>query len=282
MCRRTLQGWQLACLLLAACSSSVGQRTGAATPSVTRTPVAAATASPSDRTALPLRTSVFGYSVHGAPLIARARGPESAARRILLVGCVHGNECAGIPVATRALATTPPAGTEIVVVPELNPDGHAAGVRQNAHGVDLNRNFPRLWKPIGARGDQQYAGTGPLSEPEARAMAALIWRLRPTVTVWFHQPVGVVDLSGGSDPIERRFAQIAGMTLRLLVRYPGSACSWQNFLWPGRTTAFVVELSRPATHAQLSGSLAAVLDLESSSPSWPPSRHTGTGAPPRA
>lgn len=282
MRRPILWSWQLACLLLAACSSTVGQRHGPATPAVTRAPVAAATASPADRIAWPLRTSVFGHSVRGAPLLAQARGPEGAARRILLVGCVHGNECAGIAVVTRALATTPPAGTEIVVVPQLNPDGHAAGVRQNAHGVDLNRNFPRLWKPIGARGDQQYAGSGPLSEPEARAMADLIRRLRPTVTVWFHQPVGVVDLSGGSDTVERRFAQIAGMKLDLLVRYPGSACGWQNFMWSGRTTAFVVELSRPATHAQLSGSLAAVLDLESSSPSWPPSRHTGTDAPPRA
>jgi len=83
------------------------------------------------------------------------------------------------------------------------------------------------------------------------------------VTVWFHQPVGVTDLSGGSEAVERRFAQIAGLKLKLLVRYPGSACGWQNHLWPGRTTAFVVELSGPATHAQLSGSLAAVLDLES-------------------
>ena len=83
------------------------------------------------------------------------------------------------------------------------------------------------------------------------------------MTVWFHQPVGVIDLSGGSEAVERRFAQIAGMKPKLLVRYPGSACGWQNSRWPGWTTAFVVELSGPATHAQLSGSLAAVLDLES-------------------
>ena len=219
-------------------------------------------ASPSAMAASRLRTSVFGYSVRGVPLTAQARGPANAARRILIVGCVHGDECAGIPIARQALEPVPPAGTKIVVVAELNPDGHAAGIRQNARGVDLNRNFPWLWKPLGTRGDQQYAGPGPLSEPEAQAMADLIRRLRPTVTVWFHQPVGVVDLSGGSNAVERRFAQIAGMKRGLLVRYPGSATSWQNSLWPGRTTAFVVELSKPASPAQLSGSLAAILDLE--------------------
>ncbi len=263
MPRRTMRAPLLACLLLAACSRSVEHGVGAPEPLQAQPSEASSTASPPTNPGSRVRTSVFGHSVKGVPLTAQARGPESAARRILVVGCVHGNECAGVPVATQALRTVPPSGTEIVVVPELNPDGHAAGIRQNAHGVDLNRNFPRLWKPIGKPGDQQYAGPGPLSEPEARAITDLIQQLRPTVTVWFHQPVGVTDLSGGSEAVERRFAQIAGLKLKLLVRYPGSACGWQNHLWPGRTTAFVVELSGPATHAQLSGSLAAVLDLES-------------------
>ena len=61
------------------------------------------------------------------------------------------------------------------------------------------------------------------------------------MTIWFHQPLGVVDESGGSVGIERRFATLAGLPLRLLPRYPGSVTSWQNDTFPG-TTAFVVEL----------------------------------------
>jgi carboxypeptidase D len=36
-------------------------------------------------------------------------------------------------------------GMEIHLLPLMNPDGNTAGVRQNANGVDLNRNFPDPW-----------------------------------------------------------------------------------------------------------------------------------------
>jgi protein MpaA len=65
--------------------------------------------------------------------------------------------------------------------------------------------------------------------------------VRPQVTIWFHQPQALVDLSGGSLRIERKFAELVGLPVRMLERYPGSAVSWENSELPG-TTAFVVEL----------------------------------------
>jgi len=85
--------------------------------------------------------------------------------------------------------------------------------------------------------------------------------LRPTVSVWFHQPIGVVDQSGGSVLVERRFAKILGLPLRQLQRYNGSAASWENTAYRG-TTAFVVELPARASASLRTSALRGLLDLE--------------------
>jgi protein MpaA len=160
---------------------------------------------------------------------------------VLVVGCIHGNEQAGIPVVRRLQMLPPPPGVALWTLPDLNPDGVHADTRQNADGVDLNRNFPYRWERLGVRGDQQFPGPRALSEPESRFAYQLILRLKPRVTIWFHQPLGLVDESGGNPAIERRFAQLAVLPLRRLTRYPGSAVGWQDHRLP-ETTAFVVEL----------------------------------------
>jgi protein MpaA len=183
----------------------------------------------------------LGRSVDGRHIYAVKVGDLDNPRSTLVVGDIHGDESAGIPVA-RAVASQPlHRESLIIVIKDLNPDGVAAGSRQNAHGVDLNRNFPYRWHHLGSPGNLQYSGPHPLSEPEARIVHSLILRARPAVTVWFHQPLGLVDESGGSLAVERRFSRLAGLPLRRLTRYPGSAAGWQNHRLPG-TTAFVVEL----------------------------------------
>ncbi|HVS28614.1 MAG TPA: DUF2817 domain-containing protein [Solirubrobacteraceae bacterium] len=185
----------------------------------------------------------LGSSTQGRSIAAFELGDPNAARKLLIVGCIHGDERAGIAIA-RALETLPaPAGVDLWVVENLNPDGAAANTRQNAHGVDLNRNFPFRWRRMGRRGDQQYPGRRALSEPESRIAQRLILRLRPAITIWFHQPLGVVDKSGGDVRVERRFARLTHLPLRRLTRYPGSAAGWQNHRVKG-STAFVVELHR--------------------------------------
>ena len=186
----------------------------------------------------PKRQVRIGRSVAGRPIDAVRVGDRASPTKALVVGCIHGNECAGTAV-TRILARSSPS-VDLWVVPNLNPDGFASDTRQNARGVDLNRNFPSEWRP-GRPGDPEYPGPRPLSEPESRAAARLIRRLRPSVTIWFHQPQALVRAWGQSIPAARRYARLAGMRFRA-IRWPrGSAPNWQNHRFPG-TSSFVVEL----------------------------------------
>ena len=161
----------------------------------------------------------------------------------MVVGCIHGNEPAGIAIADALIRYPDLHEPEpaLVIVPNLNPDGVAVGTRQNAHGVDLNRNFPFGWRPRDKPGDVYYQGPRPLSEPESQAIQGLILRLRPSISIWFHQQQNLVDLSGGDPRIERCFAELAGLRVSRLTRYGGSVIGWENHL-VSAGTAFAVEL----------------------------------------
>lgn len=188
-----------------------------------------------------VRRMVLGHSVLGRPIIAFRLGDPTSQTSILVVGCIHGNECAGTAIA-RSLIATPAVDIDLWVIRNLNPDGFRAGTRQNGRGVDLNRNFPYRWRRIGRPWDKEYSGPHPLSEPEDRLARRLIARARPDVSIWFHQPLGLVVRSAGDITIQRRFARRVGLPLvRLRGRYPGSVTSWQN-RWHPDAAAFVVEL----------------------------------------
>jgi protein MpaA len=144
---------------------------------------------------------------------------SGSGQRVLVVGCIHGNECEGIEV-TKLLARSH-STVDLWLVHQLNPDGYARRRRFNAHGVDLNRDF--------------LAAT----QRETRIARKLILRLRPDVTLWFHQPQAVVRAWGPSRAIAQRYARLAGVPYRTMPWPPGSASRWQNRLG---LRSFVVEL----------------------------------------
>jgi protein MpaA len=195
----------------------------------------------------------IGHSVDGRAIRPVVLGSAPPAHTLLVVGCIHGNEPAGIAIARALVRAGAERGAEIVVVPTVNPDGCLAlGTRQNAHGVDLNRNFPSNWARIGRRGSFQWSGPRPLSEPETRYVVSLVRALKPAVTVWFHQHEDVVRAWGQSRATARRFAALLGGVLPYRAEeWPyGTASNWQNHAFPG-TASFVVELPAGAVPVSL-------------------------------
>jgi hypothetical protein len=198
-------------------------------------------------------TTVFGHSVEGRPLEVTRSG--TGPRTVLVVGAIHGDE-PETPRVVRALRAT--GEVTVHAVPALNPDGLARGTRGNARGVDLNRNFPHRWR-AGARG-RFWPGPRAGSEPETRALMRLVRRIRPDVTVHYHQPYGFVVRSAGADrALLRDYARRTGMAVRRLPRYRGTVAGWQNARTRG--SAMVVELgpgrARARRHARAAVAVAA-------------------------
>src|SRR3954470_6732905 len=220
-----------------------GKRAGAAAAATGLVAIGAAACGDGPATARvpPAHAVTIGHSVQGRAIRALRLGPADARTKVLVVGSIHGNEPAGRAVIHRLRREQPPRDVALWLLVDLNPDGSARGTRQNAHGVDLNRNFPWHWTPLAV--GTYYSGSFPLSEPESKAVASFAKRIHPNVSIWYHQHLGLVTDDAGDPALERLYAQRSGMPRRRIGPYTGTAIGWLNHRFNG-TTSFVVELGR--------------------------------------
>ena len=70
---------------------------------------------------------MLGRSERGRPIVAIHAG-DPRGTTVLVIGCIHGSECAGIAIA-HALERVR-TRLDLWVVPNLNPDGYALGRRR--------------------------------------------------------------------------------------------------------------------------------------------------------
>jgi protein MpaA len=177
-----------------------------------------------------------GLSVHQRPLVIKEHRPAGGDGnfRVLIMGGMHGDEYSSISILFKWLALFSPASAEGAFhwrfAPLVNPDGLLDGgqaKRQNANGVDLNRNFPsRDWNDTAARYWQESTGSNPrrfpgesaASEPEVQWVVQQIEEFQPDVIVSVHAPYHLLDFDG---PAEAP-AQIGELYLHQLGVYPGS------------------------------------------------------------
>jgi murein peptide amidase A len=133
--------------------------------------------------------------------------------RVLVIGGIHGDELSSSAVALHwlRLADQSPVDMPQTVhwrfIPALNPDGLFSQPprRVNAHGVDLNRNFPTpnwerdakiYWEKRTKKDPRRFPGNKPLSEPESRFLYEQMQSFKPQLIVSIHAPYGVLDFDG--------------------------------------------------------------------------------------
>jgi protein MpaA len=206
----------------------------------------------------------LGWSVEGRPIFAERFGTIGG-RRVLVIGVIHGDEDDGLAIVDELRRRTVPDGVELWIVESMNPDGVANQDRHNANEVDLNRNFPYNWGPIGEPGDGQYAGPGPASEPETQAMVNFMQQLQPDITLWYHQDLFVVNPAQGREGrVRARYAELTGLPMGQITggTYTGIAATWaRNEFRPADGVAFIVELGPTVSPDEASVHADAVLTI---------------------
>lgn len=265
----------LALVALAACSTGGGAST-ATEPLVVPTSSAESTTTIADTTTstvVPTTTTeplpadylgeeVIGTSVEGRPITAWHRGTEGGTV-VLVVGVIHGDEDAGLPILDRLAEVDLPPGLDLWLLPALNPDGLANQVRGNGNGVDLNRNFPHDWTAIAAPGEWQYSGTGPASEPETEAFVAFSARIAPALTLWYHQDLFCLTPSKGRDrPLREAYSQISGLPIVTVTGgiYTGVAATWVRRTLDD-AMSFIIELGPTVPDDERERHVEAVLEV---------------------
>lgn len=227
---------------------------------------------PADRVGeqIELRAPVFdiGYSLEGRPIIAERIG-AAGGRKVLVIGVIHGNEDAGTQIVDELRQRAIDERVELWLIESMNPDGVARQDRHNSNEVDLNRNFPYRWGPIGSPGSSQYAGTGPASEPETQAIVQFITLLRPDIAIWYHQDANLIIPSTGRDGrVRARYAALTALPIASCCGgggiYTGIAGTWASYELKKTSDAvpFIVELPGGVlSAAQVDAHATAVLTI---------------------
>ncbi|MBM3314543.1 hypothetical protein FJY71_01690 [candidate division WOR-3 bacterium] len=159
------------------------------------------------------RLETLGYSVQNRLLLGLRVSDNAGARenepRVRFDGNIHGNEklgcelvmflaymlCDSFGVSSRLTALVN--DLEIMLVPMVNPDGAVANQRQNANGVDLNRDYGYMWNAWG----QSPAW---FSQPETRAQRDDCERNEYCLSLSFHCGAELVVYPWGCTPLPTR------------------------------------------------------------------------------
>lgn len=164
---------------------------------------------------------VIGYSMQGREIEAYRFG--NGARTLVVVGATHGAPERNTAVLSRQLIDwfrnhpeDVPVDVTLYIVPVLNPDGDVLEVRQNARGVDLNRNMntnldacpENDWSQqvFGAYGTISFTG-GEYADSEVESRVIRSFLLDKSAVIFLHSAAGLVFPPFCEDPVAIAMAE---------------------------------------------------------------------------
>jgi len=205
-------------------------------------------------------TELIGTSQAGAPLVVHHLG--TGATRVFILGGQHGGpEANTVQLVERLLdhfAANPnelPDSVELDILPVANPDGLANGTRQLLSGVDPNRNWGGPdWRADAYDSNAHFrvglGGPEPFSEPETRALADWLLRVRPALVVNYHSAGGFVfgPHSGPTADLAAGFVSATGYRWP----EPGSGQNPLPYTATGSMSVWLREVGIPGLFVELS------------------------------
>lgn len=184
-----------------------------------------------------IQTLETGLSVQNRKIeLLSLNGYSKSRKNILLMACVHGNEKEGFYCVERILENVSSyhfnPNYNFLCIPCFNPDGFALDTRDNANGVNLNRNMPtKDWISGLSAQKEKYAnffgGKSAGSEPETQFLLKIYEKYKPVFILSLHSPLKLIDYNGPAKVIAEKLSVLSGFPVGP-VGYPtpGSHGTW--------------------------------------------------------
>jgi murein peptide amidase A len=169
-----------------------------------------------------METKIIGQTVQKKPILAHF-WENSSDINILMLGGVHGDETEGVAATMGVLNQMFDKNLfkfNFILIPCLNVDGLFAKTRQNANGIDLNRNLStKDWSDSFTK-IRYYPGRKPLSEPENQALMKILDSRDFQFIFTMHSWKPMLNTNGDCSMIQEVLNEMTGYKIEPDIGYP--------------------------------------------------------------